>query len=150
MKKLADILLPSGPSADLVAAVVQLIETQVAGRSGLKGMGLKTGLAMAKSLKPGILPKAVQRLLPEFADALDPLFQECRESGATDFGAFLRQHDDRAVSALLAVADARVRQAGSAVQSVYGRLRGSAEVEVKSALPGLSAVLERYLTQPAH
>ncbi|TJY60968.1 hypothetical protein E4T66_09980 [Sinimarinibacterium sp. CAU 1509] len=145
MKKLADILLPSGQHAELTAAVVQLIENQVAGRSGLRGMGLKTGLAMAKAVRPDILPRAVQRLLPEFAEALNPLYQDWGNSDIEGFGTFLRKHSESASAALLAVADARVRQAGSTVQSIYGRLRNSAENEVHAALPALSELLDRFL-----
>jgi hypothetical protein len=149
MKKLADILLTSEQSADVVAAVVQLIESQVASRGGLKGVGLRTGLGMAKAIRPDILPKAVQRLLPEFAAALDPLYQQWAATGTPDFGAFLRLHPAEAGASLLAVADTRVRQASSAVQTIYGRLRGSAETEVQSALPALSDLLQRFLPVPA-
>lgn len=108
-------------------------------------MSLKTGLTMLKAAKPGILDRAVLRLLPEFAGALEPLYQEFRRSADRDFSVFLQKHSDRASTALLEVADLRVRQASGTVRSAYARLRGIAEQEVGAAVPALSKLVRGYL-----
>ena len=146
MKGLADILLASQHKKAVVADCVQLIETHVASRSGLKGMALKTGLSMLKRAKPGILERATGYLLPEFITALDPLYQECQRSRQPDFDAFLQAHSHRATRALLEVADRRVEESDSnTVKSTYARMRGGAEAEVLAVMPGLSNLLSRYL-----
>lgn len=144
MKTLADVLL-SPPQGNAVAAdAVRLIEAQVAGRGGLRGLSLKTGLSVLKAARPGILDRAVRHLLPEFARALDPLYQEFRSSSDRDFSVFLRKHSGRATQALLAVADGRVREASPTVQSAYARLRGIAESEVETALPAVARLVGAY------
>lgn len=146
MKELADILLASQHKKAVVTDCVQLIETHVAGRNGIKGMALKTGLSMLKRAKPGILERATGYLLPEFIDALEPLYQECQRSRQPDFQAFLQTHAKRATTALLEVADRRVEESDSnTVKSTYARMRGGAEVEVLAVIPGLSRLLGTYI-----
>ncbi len=145
MKALADILLASQQKKAVIADCVQLIETHVASRSGLKGMALKTGLSMLKKAKPGILERATGYLLPEFIAALDPLYQESQRNKA-DFDAFLQKNAQRAAQALLEVADRRVEESDSnTVKSTYARMRGGAEAEVLAVMPGLSRLLGSYL-----
>lgn len=124
---------------------MRLIETQVAARGGLRGMSLKTGLAVLKAARPGVLERAVQRLLPEFIDALEPLYQAFRASSDRDFAVFLGKHGRDATQALLAVADLRVREASPAVQGAYARLRKLAESEVEAALPAVARTIQAHL-----
>ena len=146
MADLSDILLASQHKKALTADCVQLIETHVASRSGIKGMALKTGLAMLKRAKPGILERATAVLLPEFVAALDPLYQQCRKGHEPSFERFLQKHAQDATRALLAVADRRVDESDSStVKSTYARMRGGAEAEVLAVMPNLSQLLERYL-----
>lgn len=145
MKTLADMLLATGRDDAVIADAVRLIERHVGSRSGLRGMSLKTGLAMVKAAKPDILERAVRKLLPEFAQALDPMFQTFRASPENDFAAYLQKHSGQATSALLAVADRRIGQASPMAQSAYARLRGSAEAEVNAAMPALASLLGRHL-----
>ncbi|MES0874514.1 DUF6918 family protein [Sinimarinibacterium thermocellulolyticum] len=145
MKTLADLLLASGRADAVVADAVRLIERHVGSRAGLRGMGLKTGLTMVKAARPGIVERAVRRLLPEFAQALDPIYQAFRASARSDFADFLQQHSPQATAALLAVADRRIGQASPIAQSAYAKLRGSAEAELHAAMPALAELLARHL-----
>lgn len=146
MKVLADILLASEQKKAVVADCVELIETHVASRSGLKGMALKTGLSMLKRAKPGILERATAYLLPEFIAALDPMYQECQQGRQPDFEAYLQKHAKQATQALLKVADRQVEESDSnTVKSTYARMRGGAEAEVLAVIPGLSRLLNTYL-----
>lgn len=126
-----------------------LIETHVSSRGGLRGISLKTGLAMLKTAKPGILPRAAQRLLPEFLDALEPFHMEFRQAGHKskdrDFGTFLQKRSVHVVTALLTVADRRAQQASHIVQSNYARFRGTAESEVSTLIPALGRMIDAYL-----
>ena len=146
MKTLADVLLAAPQRDAVVKETVSLIESHVGSLSGLRGMSLKTGLAMVKTAKPGILGRAVQRLLPEFVQALDPLYREFRESGDDgDFAAWLKKHSGRATAALLQVADTRIEQASPMARNAYAKFRGSAESEIAAALPGLARVISARL-----
>lgn len=147
MKELADILLASQHKKAVIADCVQLIESHVASRGGIKGMALKTGLSMLKKAKPGILERATGYLLPEFIAALEPLYQESQRSDKTGFDVFLQKNAKRAAEALLKVADRRVEDSDSnTVKTTYARMRGGAEGEVLAVIPGLSRLLDSYLS----
>lgn len=147
MPRLADVLWTPAKREPLVADCAELIEAHVASRRGLKGLGLKTGFALLKSLKPDALSRALHALLPEFAAALDPLYQQFRGGAArADFSAFLQARADDAVAALLSVTDARVqRSPNAALKSLYVRLRTGADEELHAVLPKLAEVLADYL-----
>ena len=149
MPALADIVLTAKHKNALVADCVHLTESRIAGRSGLRGIALKTSLSLLKAARPDILPRAMQALLPDFVAALDPLYQDYL--AATDrqanFASFLQHRSDAAVSALLGVTDARAASAQNpAIKSVYARLRGGAENEVGAALPDFASLLSSYLS----
>lgn len=146
MKKLADILLAPQRKNAVISSCVKLIEDRVASRGGLQGVALKTGMAMLKAAKPGILERATARLLPEFAAALEPLHAEFRRSGREDFTLFLQGHAQRATDALLGVADAHVARSDSAtIRSTYAKLRSGAAAEVLAVIPGLASLVGGYL-----
>lgn len=146
MQTLEQILL-AGPDKDVViAGFVQLVEEHAARRGGLKGMGLRAGLKMLKAAKPGILDRATARLLPEFLQALEPLYQTFRKAKETDFAAFLQRNEKTAATALVAVADRRAAAASPAVKSYYDKFRGSAGEDVQQLIPPLGRLIDQHLT----
>lgn len=145
MRTLSDILLAPHQKQDLFADCVKLIESHVAGLSGLRGMALKTALSVLKTTKPGILDRAVAILIPEFTKALEPLHQQFRQSGDRDFSLFLQMHAQETTTALLGVADARIAEGSAAAQTVYAKFRSNAESQVADVLPRLSRLLSGYL-----
>ena len=146
MKKLIDILW-SPRQRDLFAAdLLQLVEDHVRSRSGLRGAGIRAGLAMLKTANPDLLARATQRLAPEFIVALQPLYEEFLNGADGDFSVFLQKRSPDAVARLLGVADARIAaSSNTAVKSVYGKMRGFAEDEVASAIPALGRLIRGYL-----
>jgi len=150
MPALADIVLTAERKDALVADCVHLTENRIAGRGGLRGIALKTGLSLLKAARPDILPRAMQALLPDFVAALDPLYQDylAASDRPADFASFLQGRSDAAVDALLGVTDARAaRVHNPAIKSVYARLRGGAESEVGAALPDFANLLSNYLAR---
>lgn len=129
---------------------VQLIETEVASKRGLSGTAVKAGFAVVKKLKPGMIRDVVQKLLPEFASALQPMYDK---SGASDadagsgdkFASYLTSHQDEAAEALLAVTDRKADGAkNKTLKKTYQRLRGGARAHVSAAVPNLAKTLGRY------
>ncbi|MGH8505312.1 MAG: DUF6918 family protein [Stenotrophobium sp.] len=146
MDTLTDILWVPAHKGALITGCVQLIESRIASRGGLKGMALKTGLSMLKARKPGILERATAKLLPDFIAALDPLYQQCVSGGNQNFPLFLQLHAPRATQALLTVADRRVAASDShSTKATYAKLRGSAETEVLAGIPGLAKLIGQHL-----
>jgi hypothetical protein len=146
MATLESTLLSPNRREKLVADCVRLIEAQIASRGPIRRIALGAGLAVLDAIKPHALQRAVGGLLPDFAAALDPLYQRFLTSKRVDFSEFLDAHPTEAVEALIAVTDRRARNsANAAVRATYERLRGSAETEVRSALPALGRVLSSHL-----
>ena len=147
MKTLADILGAPHHRDAVIVDVVRLVEAQVASRSGLTGISLRAALGMVRAARPDLLQRAVARLLPEFAAALDPLYQRFRASREDrDFSVFLQKNADGATAALLATADARVAGLTNAsLKSVYARFRSLGEAEVHAAVTPLSKLIRGYL-----
>lgn len=144
MASLPDILLAPQRKDTLVADCVQLIEDHVATRGGIRGVAMKTGVSMLKGAKPDVLQRAVSALLPDFAQALDPQYQACRKSGQ-DFAAALQARADGTVAALLGIADRRIQLTQiKGAKTLYSRLRGSAEDEIRQLLPRLVQIIARH------
>lgn len=133
--------------AALIEDLAVLVEKHVAGVRGLRGIGLRTGLSMLKAARPGATREAVEKLLPQSLDALDPWYTEYLQAGAQ--GGFDRRllAEPEAVSqALLSVADQRVAASKHAsLSAMYGKLRPAIGSELLALVPALAATLARYL-----
>ena len=146
MATLESTLLTPDRRDTLVGDCVRLIESQVASRGPIRRIALGAGLAVLEAIKPRALHRAVSGLLPEFAAALDPLYQRFLAGKHADFSQFLDANRAEAVDALIGVTDRRAGASpNAAVRSAYARLRGMAEAEVDHALPALGRVLSAHL-----
>ncbi len=147
--KLAEKLTAPEIRRDVVKACVDLVESEVGSKSGISGMAIKAGYKVVKALKPGMIPGAVDTLLPEFAAAMQPLWDKSvqgSDDGKVAFTKYLSDHPDEAADALLQVTDARAQRAKNAtVKKTYERLRGSARDNVRAAVPGLARTLAPFL-----
>lgn len=142
MTTLAQILLAPGHREIVVGQTAGWIERYVADRGGFKGLTLKAALKALKALRHDALELGIDRLLPDFAAALDPLFQRFRARGDGTFGAYVAEHVDEATAALMAVTDTRAaRSSHTGLKSIYRRLRGTLESELRAVLPKLVARL---------
>lgn len=133
----------------VVAACVDLVESEVASKKGLSGAAIKTGFKVVKAVKPGMVPGAVDTLLPEFAAAMQPIYAKATEGAgdpAAAFTDYIVKNDDETAEALLGVTDARAQRAANAtIKKTYQKLRGGAKDHVKAAIPGLARVMKPYL-----
>lgn len=144
MASLVELLTSEEKKSRVVQDCLELIEAEVADKSGFSGMAVGAGYKAVKGIKPGFLQKVVSDLLPEFAAAVDPIHAEAREQGRP-VGAYFAQHSGRVADALLAITDGRARRTKSGViRATYDRLRGSAKKNVESAVPRLGALIEKH------
>ena len=140
MSSLPDILTSPERRPGAVQALTEVVEKEVRGTSGLGGMALRAGFAAATKLRPDLVPRAIDRLLPEFAGQLDPYWQR---RGAQPFGTHLQAHGDAVSDALLSVADGRLADTPhAALARIYGALRPRAQAQVADTLPRLGATIE--------
>jgi hypothetical protein len=138
-------LLDADHRGEVVTDLQALVDQEVAGKSGLSGGIVKTGYAAVKKVKPGFVGRAIDSMLEEFVDALEPQWAAYRAQPAPGFGAFLAGRAQEASQALLAVTDRRAeRQSRASVTSVYTKLRPRAQENVIEALPRLGDLIERH------
>lgn len=128
----------------VVADSVEVVEAEVAGKSGLRGMAIKAGFKTVKRIKPGIVAAAVEQLLPAFAPAIDPHYAKARETG--DARRYFQQHAEMIADALLAVTDSKASRAKNAVmKKVYSSLRGQAKHHTAAAMPRVADLISRHV-----
>ena len=144
MSTLPDVLTNEAKKSEVIEDCCALIDAEVKDKGGLSGLAIKAGYSAVKGIKPGFIKQAVTDMLPEFAKALDPLFQESQGTGKR-VGDFFAQNATRAADALLAITDARAAKSKSGVvKGTYDKLRGSAKKNVEAAIPRLGKMVEKY------
>jgi hypothetical protein len=139
-------LLDSGRRTEVVDDLQAFVDAEVAGKGGISGGLIKTGYAAVKKVKPGFVAHAIDRMLPDFVEALEPHWASYQaQPNPGGFGAYLAARPQHVADALLAVTDRRAeRSSRGSVTSVYNRLRPKAQENVIAALPQLGALVERH------
>lgn len=145
MTALSAILLSGHRREALGADVRQLLERHVEQRAGLRGVAWRSGLALLRAARPGVVERAVERLLPECLDALEPLYHDYRAGSERDFGLYLQRHAEPAVARLLAVVDRRAAGAATATRRLYARFRAEAHTEALALFPAFARLLAGHL-----
>jgi len=144
MLTLPEVLTSEAKKPRVVEDCCALIDAEVKDKGGISGLAIKAGYGAVKGVKPGFVKNVVSDLLPEFARALDPLYQEAQTSGQP-IGAFFASRSDRVAEALLAITDAKAQKSKNGlVKGTYEKLRGSAKKNVEAAVPRLGKMLESH------
>ncbi|KYF84540.1 DUF6918 family protein [Sorangium sp. So ce388] len=140
---LSETLLDANKKSQVVADCCTLVDEEVASKGGLSGLAVKAGYAAVKGIKPGFITQVVEKLLPEFATKLDPLWTEATSSG--NASSYLSSNRSRVADALLSVTDAKAKSSSSGVvRGTYEKLRGSAKKNVEDAVPRLAQLIQKH------
>jgi hypothetical protein len=141
---LKDLLLAPGRRAAVIDDCLQLVDDQVARKSGLSGLAIKGAYGIVKTVKPGFVREAVDNLLDEFVERLEPLYSAATGAG-TEVSAYFAAHASDVAEGLLGVTDARAQHAANAtVKKAYEKLRPTAKKHVEAAVPGVGLVVARH------
>jgi hypothetical protein len=148
MKSLKEILQDPQVYPRIVEDCLKVLDEEVSKKSGLTGMAIKGTYKVLKGVQNGrILRKAVETLLPEFVEKLEPhylAYSQGKDPGSWE--AFLRPQYETIAHELLEVTDAKVaRTRERTLRSAYEKLRPRAHREVVGSLPALARMMERYL-----
>jgi hypothetical protein len=144
MANLGEALNNEAKKSEVVDACCEIIDQEVSDKGGLSGLAIKAGYSAVKGIKPGFIRKAVSDLLPDFAAALDPIYQESVTQGKTADAHFV-SNSGRVADALLAITDAKAgRSQSGVVKGTYDKLRGTAKKNVEAAVPRLGKLIERF------
>lgn len=129
----------------VITDLVEVVQQEVAAKKGMSGTALKAGYGAANKVVPNLTERALKKLFPDFARALDPFWASFQSSGGGDFGQHLTARGTEVSAALLTVTDAKVQASGrEPIKKVYKALRGKAEGHVQAALPRLGTALQRH------
>jgi hypothetical protein len=121
-----------------------LIDAEVKDKGGISGLAIKAGYSAVKGIKPGFVRTVVSDLLPEFAQALDPVWQDAKKDGKP-VAPFFASNSSRVADALLAITDAKAaRSKSGVVKGTYDKLRNSAKKNVEAAVPRLGEMVQKY------
>jgi hypothetical protein len=144
MASLPEVLTNDSKKEQVVDACCELIDQEVADKGGISGLAIKAGYGAVKGVKPGFVRKVVSDLLPEFARALDPIFQEAKTQ-SKPVPTHFESNASRAADALLTITDAKAQKAQSGVvKGAYEKLRGTAKKNVEAAVPRLARMIDRF------
>ena len=144
MPDLTEALTSDSKKSAVADDCIALIDAEVADKGGLTGLAIKAGYKAVQGIKPGFVRQVVTDLLPDFAHALEPLYQEAKASGHGVRDYFVA-HTTRVADALLGITDEKARRAKSGmVKGTYDKLRGSAKKNVEAAVPRLGAMIEKH------
>ena len=144
MPNLSELLVDPAKKEQVVSDCCDLIEAEVKDKGGISGLAIKAGYGAVKGVKPGFVRGVVTDLLPDFAVALDPIWQDAKKDNKP-VAAFFAANSPRVADALLAITDAKASRAKSAVvKGTYEKLRGSAKKNVEAAAPRLGEMVQKY------
>src|SRR6266568_2797746 len=105
MSNLTEALTGETKKAAVVDDCLELIDAEVADKGGLSGLAIKAGYGVVKGIKPGFIKQAVTDLIPEFAKALEPIYEEAK-SKSKPVAEYMKDNSSRVADALLAITDA--------------------------------------------
>lgn len=144
MTKLAEVLNDPSRKDQVVSDCLELIDAEVADKGGLSGMAIKTGYKAVKGVKPGFVKNVVTDLLPQFADAVDAIYQEALEQ-KTGVRSHFESNKTRVADSLLAITDGKAeRSSNRIVKRTYKGLRPQAKKNVEAAVPRLGGLIEKH------
>jgi hypothetical protein len=144
MSSLVDSFTADSKKTAVADDCVALIDAEVADKGGLTGLAIKAAYKTVQGIKPGFVRQAVTDLLPEFAHALDPIYQDAKASGKP-VRDYFNANAPRVADALLGITDEKAKRAKSAmVKGTYDKLRGTAKKNVEAAVPRLAVVVEKH------
>ena len=144
MPSLIEALTDESKKTAVIEDCMGLIDAEVADKGGLTGLAIKAGYKTVQGIKPGFVRQVVTDLLPDFSQALDPLYQEAKAQGHP-----VRDHFNanatRVADALLSITDDKAKRSKSGmVKGTYDKLRGSAKKNVEAAVPRLASMIDKH------
>src|SRR5258708_33324913 len=127
MPNLTEALTAESRKSAVVDDCLSLIDAEVADKGGLTGFAIKAGYKTIQGIKPGFVRQVVTDLLPEFAHALEPIYQEAKANGRS-IPEHFNADTTRVADALLTITDDKARRAKSGmVKGTYEKARSSAK-----------------------
>lgn len=143
MPSLVSVIADPNRRRNVVDDGVEVIEAEVASKSGLTGMAIKAAFATVKKLRPGFVGSALNHLLDDFAAKVDPIWTECSAGAGDPLPRFVAR-GPQVADALLSITDRRAQGASGPVRATYDKLRPEAKKHVEAAIPRVGGLLKKH------
>lgn len=126
----------------VVDECVDLVESEVAN----KGLIIRGAYSTVKKIKPGFVKSAIDGLLDDWLEQMEPYYRTWHAAQKGAFSAHLGAHKGDVANDLLKVTDQRASTSKhKTAAKMYNKLRPSALKNVESAVPGLGKLIEGHL-----
>ena len=128
---------------------VVVLEEEVNKKSGISGFAIRKGFQVVKRIDNGrVLSKAIDGMLDDFVNALDPYYQSYHQNGASqgsDFSGYLASREEEVANSLLSVTDVKRQYTSNKVLAKsYDTLRPTALRNVKESVPAVGRLMQKY------
>ncbi len=142
---LSDILLTDGAQQRLGADCRELVDQELASKSGISAAAVKMAYKAVTSFAPGYYQMTVDTMIPDLLRELQPFWADFRTAGGGTFGEYLVKREDEVEEAMLRVTDHMANTSERTVLiKAYGAVRGSAGKNISAALPSVGTLVEKY------
>jgi hypothetical protein len=149
MPTLKEILTVPGARPKVVADCTALVQEEVDSKGGLSGLAIKAAYAVVKAVKPGFITEALDHMLDDFADKLEPFWVDAQAKNEP-IGALMNGRAGEVADALLSISDARAARAkNQGAKKAYEKLRPTGKKHVESAVPRLGRMIAKYTSAAA-
>ena len=129
----------------VIADLSTFVDNTAGEQGGVSGTVIKGALSAAKKVDSNIVNKAVARLLPDLAEALDPYWATFKEGGHGDsFEAYLQENSSALSNSVLETADKQAEKAPAALAKVYSPIRGKIASVVEANIAKVGPIVEKY------
>ncbi len=148
MKELKNLVTDPARREGIVKDCVELINSEVHGKSGLSGMAVRAAYAVVKAFKPRMVESTVDALLDEFTVELQPIYAHYQEEGSpgTLEGYFAAPRSADVAEKLLVITDRRAEKTShKTIAKTYFKLRPKAKEHVGQSAPGIGKILDKYV-----
>lgn len=145
MTSLKDLAADPAKRKTVIEDAMHVLDLEVADKSGISGLAIKAGYKLVQGVKPGFVRDAVDNLLDDFLEALQPVYQEAVDKGVKP-SKHLVDQSDRVADALLGITDRRAEKAERpTLKKMYEKLRPTAKKHVIAAAPRLGEMLDKHV-----
>lgn len=145
MKTLKELLLVDETRPTVVADSERVIEEEVASKTGVSGLAVKGAFKIVKAFKPGMIRSAVDGLLDDFVERMEPYYATYEGKSAGDLERHVITEADDIAESLLGVTDERARRSDAkTLKKAYEKLRPTGKKNVIAALPRVARMLAKH------
>ena len=144
MPTLTEILTVPGTRPKVVADCATLVQEEVDSKGGLSGLAIKAAYAVVKAVKPGFIGEAVDHMLDDFVNRLEPFWADAQAKNEP-IGALMNGRAGQVADALLTISDERAaRSTNGTLKKTYEKLRPTGKKHVEAAVPRIGRLVAKY------